>query len=187
MSFTHATSINKFTAAPLIVDPTASNGTHTTIALAIAAATSGQTILIKDGMYTEDLTLKSGINLASYECDAFNNVIINGKITVPDSTTVSISGIQLRTNSDFALVVSGSEATNVYIKDCYINALNNTAISYTSSSSDSSLNLDSCLGDVATTGIEYLSNSSAGIVRIQNCELRNSGDSLTAFSGMVSC
>ena len=131
---------NTFTTAKWIVSPTASDGTHTTIAAALTSASSGDTIFIRPGTYTENPTLKAGVNLSAYTCDALTpNVTISGKCTFTGAGTVSISGINLQTNSDFCLAVTGSAASIVYLNNCYINALNNTAISYTSSSSSSAI------------------------------------------------
>lgn len=174
-------STNTFGTAKWIVSATASDGTHTTIAAALTSASSGDTIFIRPGTYTENLTLKAGVNLTAYVCDAFTpNVTISGKCTFTAAGTVSISGINLQTNSDFALAVTGSSASIVYLNNCYINASNNTAISYTSSSSSSAIYITYCQGNLATTGIGYWTASSAGTLRVMYCNLNNTGGSTTA-------
>src|SRR5215469_17495644 len=96
------------TAKGHIVDPNGF-GDFTTITAAINAAVSGQTIFLRPGTYTENPTLKAGVNLAAFDADATTpNVIINGKCSFSSAGTVSISGIELQTNSDFCLAVSGS-------------------------------------------------------------------------------
>ena len=162
----------------------ADGANYTTIAAAIAAAQGtgiNQTVFIQPGTYTENLTLVPGINLTAYNCDALTpNVIINGKCTLTTAGTVSISGIRLQTNSDFALAITGSAASIVLLQNCFINASNNTAISFTSSSGSSEIRIYSCLGDVGTTGISYFDHSAAGNLRMFYCDMTNSGASTTA-------
>jgi len=65
MATIFTTSDNNYGTAKLIVDATAGSGNYTTIAAALAAASSGQTIFIRPGTYTENLTLVAGVNLTS--------------------------------------------------------------------------------------------------------------------------
>jgi hypothetical protein len=172
---------NTFTTAKWIVSATASDGTHTTIAAALTAASSGDTIFIRPGTYTENPTLKAGVNLAAYDADATTpNVIINGKCTFSSAGTVSLSGISLQTNSDFCLAITGSAASIVTLTNCFINGLNNTAISYTSSSASSQLNLNYCTGNLATTGIALFSASTGGTFNCIHSSFNNTGNSTTA-------
>lgn len=55
-------------AADFVVDQ-AGGGTHTTIAAAMAAASSGKVVAVKDGRYLEAVTLKSGVTLKGYGTD----------------------------------------------------------------------------------------------------------------------
>lgn len=170
------------TAKGHIVDSTG-HGDFTTIAAALSAASSGQTIFIRPGTYTENPTLKAGVNLAAYDCDALTpNVIINGKCTFTTAGTVTISGIQLKTNSDFCLAVTGSAASVLYLKNCFIYALNNTAITYTTSNSSASIVLYNCKGDIGTTGITFIVSTSAANINLQCCDMQNNGASTTASS-----
>lgn len=157
------------------------HGDFTTIGAALTAASSGQTIFIMPGTYAENPTLKAGVNLAAYDCDALTpNVTINGKCTFTGAGTVTISGIQLQTNSDYLLAVTGSAASIVYLKNCYLNCLNNTGINYTNSNGSSSINLIDCYGNIGTTGIGLFTASSAGFMRIQYSYFTNTGGSTTA-------
>ncbi len=180
---TRQTSTNKWGTAKWIVDSDSSVSTHTTIAAALTAASSGDTIFIRPGTYTENLTLKAGVNLCAYDCDAITpNVTIIGKMTATFAGTCTISGIRLQTNSDFLLVVSGSSATIVYLTNCYLGCTNNTGISFTSSSSSSQIWLLYCRGDLGTTGIAIFVSSSAGLIEFDWCRFDNSGASSTASS-----
>lgn len=181
MTFTHAVATDNYGPAKFIVSANAYEGTHTTIAAALTSASSGDTIFIRPGTYTENPTLKAGVNLVAYTADGLTpNVTINGKCTFTGAGTVSISGIQFETNSDFAVAVTGSAASILNLDDCYINCLNNTGISYSSSSSSSQLNFYNVNGNLATTGIAFFSMSSAGTFRWQNGLILNSGGSTTA-------
>lgn len=157
------------------------NGDFTTIGAALTASVSGQTIFIRPGTYTENPTLKAGVNLAAFDCDSFTpNVTINGKCTFTAAGTVSISGINLQTNSDFCLAITGSAASVVNLFSCNINALNNTGISFSSSSASALLLMESCNGNIGTTGIAIFAHSSSGTFRILHSLFLNSGNSTTA-------
>lgn len=171
---------NYATAVSHIVDTTG-QGDFTTIAAALTAASSGQTIFIRPGTYTENPTLKAGVNLAAYACDSTTpNVIINGKCTFTGAGTVSISGVELQTNSDFALAVTGSSASVVYLLNCKILGSNNTPISFTSSSSSASIFILNSIVNLSTTGIAYLSQTSAGLLKAEFSSFANNGGSSTA-------
>lgn len=168
---------------PLVVDPSTtpgSRGTFSTIASAITAASSGQDIFIRSGTYTENLTLKAGVNLIAFMGDADTpNVTILGKCTATFAGTCTLSNIRLKTNSDFCLSVTGSSATIVNLRDCYIDANNNTSIQF-SSSSAAFINLFDCRGNIDTTGIAYFTHTSSGAIAFDNCIFANDGASTTA-------
>lgn len=176
-----AISTGTFCESKWVVDPTAGQGTHTTIATAITSASSGDTIFIRPGTYTENLTLKVGVNLSAYICDAFTpNVTISGTCTLTTAGTVSISGIRLQTNSAALLAVTGSAASIVNLNNCYFNCTNNTGITFSTSSGSAQINLINCSGDIGTTGIALFSHSSGGVLQFSQCLIRNSGSSTTA-------
>ena len=173
--------------AKWIVDPTANRGTHQTIAGALTAASSGETIFIRPGTYTENLTLKVGVNLCSFDCDALTpNVTIIGKMSLSTAGTVTISGIRLQTNSDNILAITGSAATNVNLVDCYINATNATAIT-NASSGGSKIYLRNCRGNLGTTGIAYFALTQTNSIAFDYCHLLNDGISLTSSTAANSC
>lgn len=176
-------STNTFGVAKWVVSSDATQGTHTTIAGALTSASSGDTIFIRPGTYTENPTLKAGVNLAAFDADSETpNVTIVGKCTATFAGTASLCGLQLQTNSDFALAVTGSSATVVNLFSCSLQGQNNTIISYTSSSSSSAINLYSCISDFATTGIALFSSSGAGNVQFNNHIGQNTGGTTTATS-----
>lgn len=161
-------------------------GDFTTIAAALTASSSGQTIFIRPGTYSENLTLKAGVNLTAFGCDdslnGTGNVIISGNATLSGAGTVTISGIQLQTNSAALLTVSGSAASIVNLNNCYLNMTNSTGISFSSSSGSSVINLYYCIGDLGTTGIAIYTSTAAGSMNFNYCTFTNSGLSTTASS-----
>lgn len=172
---------NKFGVAQWIVDPIAGLGTHTTIASAITSASAGDTIFIKPGTYTENLTLKVGVDLAAFEADCQTpNVTIIGNCTLTAAGTVSMSGIRLQTNGAACITVSGSAASILKLSNCFINAADATAIVFSSSSASALLYFHECTADLATTGIAYFTGTSAGTVRIIGGYWQNTGLSSTA-------
>lgn len=185
-------STNGYATARFIVDTNgiSTGATHSTITSALADAVSGQTIAIRPGTYTENLTLKAGVDLVAFEADAMTpNVTIVGKLTATFAGTCSISGIRLQTNSDNLIVVSGSAATIIELSACYLNIANATGISLTSSSSSSKVSLTRCRGDVGTTGISIFANSGNGRIETNYTRITNSGSSTTAstLSGGAGC
>ena len=178
------TSIN---CAKWIVDPSANRGTHTTIAGAIAAASSGETIFIRPGTYTENLTLKAGVDLVSFSSEGETpNVTIIGNATFSAAGTVTISGIRLQTNSAAFLTVSGSAASVVNLHNCYLNCSNATGISFTAANTSSEINCFRCTGNLGTTGIALYNMSATGVLMFEYCFFRNSGVSTTASSNSAS-
>ena len=181
MTFTRSLSTGNYGPAKFIVDgTTTANATHSTIAAAIASASAGDTVFIRNGTYTENLTLKIGVSLTAFSADGDEpNVTIIGKATASGAGRYSISNVRLQTNSDFFLVVSGSAATIVNLEYCYLNCPNNTGISFTTSSASAQINVLHCQGDLGTTGISYSSSSSAGFLVYKYCHFLNTGASTT--------
>lgn len=167
-----------------VVDPSTTigvRGTFSTIQSAINAAVSGQDVFIRPGTYTENLTLKAGVNLVGFAGDELTSqVIILGKASFSSAGTVTISNVQLKTNSDNFLAVTGSAASVVNLRNCFLNCNNATGIAYSSSSSSSGVNLYFCVGDCGATGTYFNYSGAANPTQIENCVLLNSGLSTTA-------
>ena len=179
-------STNKFACAEWIVDTNgvSAGATHSTIAAALTSAASGDTIFIKPGTYTENLTLKAGVNLAAFDCDSYNgNVIIAGNTTATFTGAASFSGIQFKTNGTYCISVTGTEATVLDFNYCYINASNSDAIVLSSTNSSSRVRLNYCKGDLGTTGIRFFALSNAGVISINYSIIDNRG--LSTISSTV--
>lgn len=168
-------STNTFGVAKWIVSPTASNGTHTTITAAIASASSGENIFIRPGTYTEDFSLKSGVNLVAFVGDEVNgNVTVVGKMTYTGTGLVSLTGIRFATNSDNILSFGGSSGAVVNFQNCYFLVRGNVAgISYTTGNVNSALEIYDCEGDVSDTSSQFFASSSTGTIIINNSILTN--------------
>lgn len=170
-------STNTFGVAKWIVSATASDGTHTTIAGALTSSSSGDTIFIRPGTYTENITLKAGVNLCAFICDALTpNVTISGTCTATATGTATLSGIRLQTNSANIISITGTNAVIINLKDCHLNCTNNTGISI--ANANAIINCYECEGDLGTTGIGFYTSS--GQVWFWGCNFTNSGNSLTA-------
>lgn len=182
-------STNTFGCAKWIVSPTASDGTHTTISAALASASSGDTIFIRPGTYTENPTLKGGVNLTAYTADGNNgNVTIVGECTLT-SGVLSITGINLETNGSYFLSVTGAGASGILIEDCYISVTDHTGINFTSSNADSLILIQNCQGSVGDTGITLYTMTSPGNLQILWSGIANLPSSTVAStnsSGTVS-
>ncbi len=179
MAFTHALSTNRYGEGDLIVSTSAANGTHTTLAGAMADAVSGQTIFLRDSV-TENVTLTAGVNITAWTGGTLNTPTITGTLTMTTAGTCNISGIKLTTNSAAILAITGSAASIVNLNNCYLNCSNSSGITYSTSSGSAALNITNCMGNLGTTGINLFAMSSAGGMTVANSIFQNSGGSSTA-------
>ena len=168
-----------------IVDPSTTlgeRGTYTTIASANAAASSGDIIYFRSGTYTEDVTMKAGVTYCSYDGTGESPVVtVVGKWSASFTGTSTISGIRLKTNLDYALSVTGANATKVIVNKCYIECSDHTGIEYSNTNSDADLIIQFTRMDVTTTGIaHFAASASNSVLRMNWCDLLNSGVSTTA-------
>ncbi len=177
---TNANAINYFSPAKWVVSKVAGEGTHTTIGGALAAASTGDTIIVMPGTYTENNTISTSVNISAYTGDGLGNVIVNGTFTVTAAITVYISNLELQTNSAALLAVTGSAASIVNLINCYLNCSNTTGITYSSSGVSSAINLYNCGGNLGTTGISYHAMTSEGTLSYYYCNFTNTGSSITA-------
>jgi len=150
---TAQTNDSKFATAKWIVSANISDGaTHTTIAAAITAASTGDTIFIKPGTYTENITVGKGLTFAAYTPEMRNspNVTITGKITVSsNSLSVLFFGIKFTTNGDNSFALTGN-ASEITCQDCYFNAADANSISATGDGS-TNFYIENCSGNIANT------------------------------------
>lgn len=171
----------------LIVDPSATiglRGTYTTITLALAAASSGQTIFIRPGTYTENITMVAGVNLQGYEAsgDSFGT-IISGNIACSYTGSCSISGLGLRNTNADIVSVTGASATLLTITNCRIfqNASAGSQYFLTCSAGSAEVKVSNCLGNLGTNGA-YVNCSAGTLIQFDDCYFRNDGSSGVANS-----
>ena len=166
--------------ARFIVSADGTSGTganYSTIAAAIAAASSGDTIAIQPGTYIEDLTIKAGLNIIALNDDLLGNVKIIGKLTFSGAGARSLSGIYLQDNGDNIISMSGSSGNNgneVFLTRCTIVCLGGvTAISSTGSSAFDILEMIYCEGDVSDTSTKLFNWTSTGNLYQKFCFFTN--------------
>lgn len=177
--------INSYGTAKWVVNPIPGVGTHTTIASAIASATSGETIFLTPATYIEDLVLKPGVDLVTFSGeDSLNgsgSVVILGNCSLTTAGTVNISNIQLQTNGASFLSVTGSSASLVNLESCFLNITAAVpGIIFSSSSSSSQINIRDASCNITVAGGSYFAHSSAGSMVIDYSRFSNSGLSTTS-------
>lgn len=173
---------NRAYSSKFVVDASTTNGlrgTYSTIQSAITAASSGDIVIIRPGVYTENITLKNGVNLTGLGFVGGSGVSteIVGKL-IDNGVTVgcTLSNLNLTTNSDFIFSLTAA-STDVVVNGCNINCSNNTGIS---TSANATISFYVCTGTLGTTGITY--STGAGQVEWYGCVLHNSGGSSTPSS-----
>ena len=131
-----------------------------TISAAIAAATSGTTIFIMPGTYTENVTLVAGVSLQGQQA---RTTIISGNMTAAFSGTVFLHSLDLQASSGVVLTQSGSSSTNLQMHDCYLLSISGAShcIDYTNTNSASKLVLEVGTVNVQASTSAKCFNSSA--------------------------
>lgn len=173
---------NNFSTAKYIVDGNGlSTGcTHTTIASALTSASSGETIFVRPGTYTEDLTLKAGVDIVSDGGSVINNnTQIIGKCSASFTGKSSILGIYLQTNGDYAIEISGTSATVVEVGLCYCEAADFGFCNNSSSSSSAVIEFNKCNGEYSDD-VSFFTCSSPGGLRWKHGYVMHNSSSPTA-------
>jgi hypothetical protein len=131
-------------------------GTFSTIQSAIDAAPAGTTVFIKAGTYNEIIALKPEVNLAAYGNSSMTPVVnIIGKLTLIDAGGVTLSGLSLQSNNDYAISVSGANTCRLFLNECNLIADNFAALELTNTGSGSSIRLINCWGRTNTAATNY--------------------------------
>ncbi len=160
--------------ANYIVDPMSTKAQYSTISAAVTAASAGDTIFIKEGSYTEDITVSKKLTFYAFGCqERQSNVTVTGKWTI--SSDCIIRGMQLAGNAmnDVTIEVS---ANVTHIQDCKMKGNVNGAISLTG-------------GEVVAYCIGcdggQLFNMTGGLLSIFNSYTRSSSVNSTASAGTI--
>lgn len=123
-----------------------SSGTYTSIQTAINAATVGATatnhnvVLINPGTYTENLTLNSFVDLASFGAINDGSVIVVGNAVynpVNDNETFSAAGITFKTpgGGGSAFSINGVKICEIDLNECRFEGTTGTAFEVTNANS----------------------------------------------------
>ena len=120
MAATNANATDYFSPVKFVVSTVPGQGTHLTVTAATAAASAGDTICLFDYVATEDVAMKTGVSYSAFMgASGEPTSKVTGKWTYSGAGTVSISNIQLITNSDYLLAITGSAASIVNLTNCY--------------------------------------------------------------------
>lgn len=165
-----------------VVNATSGLGTHTTIASAITSASSGDDIFLTAGTYTENITLKAGVNLVAHSGDDNTpNVTILGTVTANYTGTVTIANINLQTNSAVAISQTGSNATILNLYQCNIQASNANAITYSTSNASAILFIRDSNINILTANLAWAATSTGSMTLI-NCDITGTTNALSTVN-----
>jgi hypothetical protein len=179
MPFTNST--NNFGPTKWSVNSQAGLGTHTTLATAMTAASSGDTIILETSV-TENVTITPGVNIVGLASGSANLPSITGTLTMTGAGTSTISGLELITNSAAIIAITGSAASILNVNNCYLNFTNNTGITFSTSGATAALNIYKCTGDIGTTGIGIFTSTATATITFEYTQITNSGGSTTQSS-----
>lgn len=153
--------------ALFIVDADPLYGTHTTIQSAVndAATYFGLTgvntiVFIRPGVYTENITMANGVNLANYTADQNGPTVqINGLMTIPTGTITSLTNIVLRSNGGGLITTAAGSSTTTLI-NCILQPISATAITMLGGTN---VILEGCTGLLQNSTARYFTGTSAAI------------------------
>lgn len=169
----------------LVVDPSSTTGlrgTFTTITAALTAAVSGQTIFVRDGTYTENLTLKTGVNITSFTgANRTPNVQIVGKLTATFTGTCTLSNLNLKTNGDNSFTITGTNATTVFFSNCTF--LSQDATSILLNNANCNVIMRNCISQIAASGIAFFTCTSCTTFQIE--ELFSNGQVVSTTANTI--
>jgi hypothetical protein len=139
-------------------------------------------VFIRGGSYTENITLKDGVNLAAFTLDT-NQVTISGTITMSSAGTVTISGITCQTNGATAVSFSSANLQTLTFTNCTLTSTNADLVTNSNSNASSNLTFTNCSMTAAAT-YKIFAASHVGQIRFNQCVLQ--GPSTTASTSTSS-
>lgn len=182
----HASSDNLYGPSTFVVDALPGKGSHTTISSALTSASSGDTIYIRPGTYTEDLTLKAGVDITGLpggENDG--NVLIKGKMD-GSSGSCTIAHVRLTTNSDVIYDVTGTTVNQSAFVHCWFHFTDGDCI--TVNNANASPVFIDCSFRQTGSDLDLFNVTACEIIIFRRCDLTNSGavvGTSTIASGLV--
>lgn len=177
MTFTHGLSTNNYGPYKFIVATSPANGTHTTLASAMAAAVSGDTIYMRNSVI-ENVAVTAGVSIIG---PGSESVKIEGTLSFTGIGSSLISGLSLVTNGAPFVTIAGVVGTEVTIDNCFLHALNANGITYSTASATAILNITNCNGDIGGA-FNFWNMTSTGTMHVTNCDFKNSANSTVANS-----
>lgn len=168
------TADNLFGVAKWIVDPVAGSGTHTTISGAITDASAGDTIFIRPGTYTENITVSKKLYFTTFTSTIQGgtgfSVILNGSITMStNSVTAAFTGIQINTNSANIANVSANSCSLAF-RNCVFNVTSGQTGLNLNTGTTSNIYCYDCYSVVDNTGILFSISGTANNLFAYDCE-----------------
>lgn len=176
-------STNTFGVAKWVVSADPTQGTHTTIASALAAASTGDTVFLRDGTFNENLTMVNGIDMMSLSNGTYYplNTNIRGKLTFSTAGVYEVSGIEVEANGSNCVEVSGSGNTYVTFTNCvFNNTFAGAALNITNSSGLTTITFENCFFYIADSSGYFISKSGNSVVNFYSCEIFNANNSTVA-------
>jgi trimeric autotransporter adhesin len=123
---------------------------YLTVGKGITIATSGTTLFIYPGTYTENLTFKAGVNLTA---PVTMGVTITGNhVCTALAGTIVVENIVFSSASGDTLAVTGATILNLQLYNSSSNSATGYAINWNSTSASSKLSLTDCTVNTATSG-----------------------------------
>lgn len=168
----------------------AANAPYLTIGKAITVATSGTTVFVWPGTYTENIAFKAGINISATGKFA---VTITGNHTAAFAGTAVVSNIILLSATGVTLsATAGSSAMNLQFIGSDINSGNGDAVYWANTNAASKLSITDGNVNVATSGATAKALNaiagSAGSFMFNRCsvKLNNPANVAVELNGSVS-
>jgi hypothetical protein len=162
---------------------------YLTIGKAITVASSGTTIFVWPGSYTENLTLKANVNITA---PVLRGVTITGNHTANFSGTVITENCILVSATGVTLTISGSNTTNLQMYNSSCNSGTGDAIAWANTNASSKLLLTDSTVNVTTSGATarcfYSTTGATGgvIASGVSFELNNTDNVCLSIGGAIS-
>jgi hypothetical protein len=165
------------------------NFPYLTIQKAIDTATSGTTIFPFPGTYTENLTLKAGVNITS---PVKFGVYIIGNHIANFTGTIIFDNVVLSSSTGNTLSFSGTGAQNLQFLGSSVNSTSGDAINWTNTNTSSKIYFEDGTCNVSTSGSSarcvYTASTAKGslIANRVSFKLDNPNNVCIALGGSVS-
>lgn len=162
---------------------------YLTVQKAIDQSSIGTTIYIYPGTYTENLTLKAGVNLTS---PIKFGVYIIGNHTISTAGTIVLDNVTLNSTTGNTLSVTGATSINIQLIGTNVYSISGDAINWANTNSASKLYIEDGSISVSTSGSTarafYSTSTSTGsiITNRTTFKLNNAANVCLSLNGSVS-